>query len=65
MPGLVIDARPADLGGGFNVARVLPFRKWRMVGPFILPDHAGPVNLPPDQIRNGGYARDGAGGPQP
>lgn len=48
---LVIDARPADLGGGFNVARVLPFRKRRMVGPFIFLDHAGPVNLPPDQLR--------------
>jgi hypothetical protein len=51
MLDLVIDARPADLGGGFNVARVLPFRKRRMVGPFIFLDHAGPVNLPPDQIR--------------
>lgn len=48
---LVIDARPADLGGGFNVARILPFRKRRMVGPFIFLDHAGPVNLPPDRIR--------------
>jgi redox-sensitive bicupin YhaK (pirin superfamily) len=48
---LVIDARPADLGGGFNVARILPFRRRRMVGPFIFLDHAGPVNLPPDQIR--------------
>jgi redox-sensitive bicupin YhaK (pirin superfamily) len=48
---LVIDARQADLGGGFNVARILPFRKRRMVGPFIFLDHAGPVSLPPDQIR--------------
>jgi redox-sensitive bicupin YhaK (pirin superfamily) len=39
------------LGGGFNVARILPFRKRRMVGPFIFLDHAGSVSLPPDQIR--------------
>lgn len=49
---LVINARPADLGGGFNVARILPFRKRRMVGPFTFLDHAGPVNLSPDQLRN-------------
>jgi redox-sensitive bicupin YhaK (pirin superfamily) len=48
---MVIAARPADLGNGFGVARILPFRKRRMVGPFIFLDHAGPVNLPPDQIR--------------
>jgi redox-sensitive bicupin YhaK (pirin superfamily) len=48
---LVIDARPADLGGGFIVGRVLPFRKRRMVGPFIFLDHAGPVDLPPSEIR--------------
>src|SRR5690606_25173511 len=32
---LVIETRPHDLGGGFQVGRVLPFRKRRMVGPFI------------------------------
>ena len=51
MLDLVIDARPADLGGGFTVGRVLPFRKRRMVGPFIFLDHAGPVHLPPGEIR--------------
>jgi redox-sensitive bicupin YhaK (pirin superfamily) len=48
---LVIDARKADLGGGFKVDRVLPFRKRRMVGPFIFLDHAGPVTLSPQQLR--------------
>src|SRR3546814_6025270 len=52
MPDLVIDAREADLGGGFAVQRILPFRKRRMVGPFIFLDHAGPLHLPPDQLRN-------------
>jgi len=52
MLDLVIDARKADLGGGFAVNRILPFRKRRMVGPFIFLDHAGPVSLPPDQLRN-------------
>jgi redox-sensitive bicupin YhaK (pirin superfamily) len=51
MPELVIDARPADLGGGFAVKRILPFRQRRMVGPFIFLDHAGPLNLPQDQLR--------------
>lgn len=32
---LLIDCRPHDLGGGFIVGRVLPYRKRRMVGPFI------------------------------
>jgi redox-sensitive bicupin YhaK (pirin superfamily) len=48
MPGLVIDARPADLGHGLAVRRVLPFAKRRMVGPFIFLDHAGPVRFAPD-----------------
>src|SRR3546814_531547 len=52
MPDLVIDAREADLGGGFAVQRILPFRKRRMVGPFIFLDHAGPLHLPPGQLRN-------------
>lgn len=44
---LVIDQRRRDLGGGFEVGRVLPFAKRRMVGPFIFFDHMGPVDLPP------------------
>src|ERR1700683_33140 len=45
MLSLVIDKRQRDLGG-FEVGRVLPFAKRRMVGPFILFDHMGPVMLP-------------------
>jgi redox-sensitive bicupin YhaK (pirin superfamily) len=41
---LVIEARRRDLGG-FEVGRVLPFAKRRMVGPFIFFDHMGPVQL--------------------
>ena len=43
---LVIDQRRRDLGG-FEVGRVLPFAKRRMVGPFIFFDHMGPVDFPP------------------
>jgi len=45
MPEIVIDTRPHDLGGGFVVGRVLPFRKRRMVGPFIFFDRMGPHEL--------------------
>jgi redox-sensitive bicupin YhaK (pirin superfamily) len=44
---LMIDRRMHDLGGGFTVGRVLPFRKRRMVGPFIFFDHLGPLDLAP------------------
>lgn len=46
MLDLVIHQRRRDLGG-FEVGRVLPFAKRRMVGPFIFFDHMGPVDLPP------------------
>lgn len=46
MPDRVIDARRHDLGGGFEVGRVLPHRSQRMVGPFIFLDHMGPVHMP-------------------
>jgi redox-sensitive bicupin YhaK (pirin superfamily) len=42
---LVIDQRRRSLGS-FEVGRVLPFAKRRMVGPFIFFDHLGPVDLP-------------------
>lgn len=45
MPEIVIDSRIHDLGGGFEVGRVLPFSKRRMVGPFIFFDRMGPQNL--------------------
>ena len=41
---MVIDARRRDLGG-FEVGRVLPWTKRRMVGPFVFFDHMGPVEL--------------------
>jgi len=47
----VIDARKADLGRGFEVRRILPFRKRRMVGAFVFLNHAGPVELPRDLLR--------------
>jgi redox-sensitive bicupin YhaK (pirin superfamily) len=42
---LVISQRRKDLGG-FEVGRLLPFGRRRMVGPFIFFDHMGPVQLP-------------------
>jgi redox-sensitive bicupin YhaK (pirin superfamily) len=42
---LVIDQRRRDLGG-FEVGRVLPYHRRRMVGPFIFFDHLGPEMMP-------------------
>lgn len=52
MLDLIIDARPASLGNGFTVRRILPYRLRRMLGPFIFMDHGGPVHLVPDQVKN-------------
>jgi redox-sensitive bicupin YhaK (pirin superfamily) len=41
---LAFPARERDLGG-FQVGRVLPYSKRRMVGPFIFLDHLGPLQL--------------------
>ncbi|HXE20620.1 MAG TPA: pirin family protein [Castellaniella sp.] len=49
---LLIDRRMHDLGGGFTVGRVLPFKKRRMVGPFIFFDHLGPLDLAPGISRS-------------
>lgn len=43
--GMIIEERSRDIGD-FLVGRLLPFRKKRMVGPFIFLDHMGPVSLP-------------------
>jgi redox-sensitive bicupin YhaK (pirin superfamily) len=43
----IIGKRNHDLGGGFEVGRVLPFHARRMVGPFIFFDHLGPLELAP------------------
>ncbi len=47
MIDLIIDKRTRDLGGGFEVGRVLPFAKRRMVGPFIFFDQMGPAEFAP------------------
>jgi redox-sensitive bicupin YhaK (pirin superfamily) len=47
---IVINARRRSLGG-FEVGRVLPWTKRRMVGPFIFFDHIGPVRLAPNLPR--------------
>ena len=44
--GLVIEERSRDIGD-FLVGRLIPFRKKRMVGPFIFIDHMGPATLQP------------------
>ncbi len=41
---LIIPFRPANIGG-FDVRRVLPFRKRRSVGPFVFVDDFGPVEI--------------------
>ena len=43
---LVIDARRKDLGG-FEVGRVLPYARRRMVGPFVFLDQMGPAEFAP------------------
>ena len=44
--GLIIEERSRDIGD-FLVGRLLPFRKKRMIGPFIFIDHMGPTTLGP------------------
>jgi redox-sensitive bicupin YhaK (pirin superfamily) len=44
--GLIIEERSRDIGD-FLVGRLLPFRKKRMVGPFIFIDHMGPSTIRP------------------
>lgn len=45
---LVIEGRDKDLGG-FEISRVLPSARKRMVGPFIFLDHIGPAQFMPGQ----------------
>lgn len=49
---LIIDKRSRDLGGGFEVGRVLPYAKRRMVGPFIFFDEMGPLHMKPGVPRS-------------
>ena len=46
--GLIIAERSRDIGD-FLVGRLIPFRKKRMIGPFIFIDHMGPTSLGPDK----------------
>src|SRR5690606_22811060 len=46
--GLVIAERSRDIGD-FIVGRLLPFRKKRMIGPFIFVDHMGPKKFMPGE----------------
>jgi redox-sensitive bicupin YhaK (pirin superfamily) len=43
---LVIEPRARDLGG-FEVRRILPYARRRMVGPFVFLDHIGPAVFAP------------------
>lgn len=45
---LIIEERSRDIGD-FLVGRLIPFRKKRMVGPFIFIDHMGPEKLGPEK----------------
>ena len=42
--GLIIEERSRDIGD-FLVGRLIPFRKKRMIGPFIFIDHMGPADF--------------------
>jgi redox-sensitive bicupin YhaK (pirin superfamily) len=44
----IIKGQPKDLGGNFIVRRALPYRRQRLVGPFIFWDHMGPTEITPD-----------------
>src|SRR5690554_4571295 len=48
---LVIQSRRRDLGG-FEVGRVLPFARRRMVGPYIFFDRMGPTDFEPGLPRS-------------
>ena len=50
---MIIPERSRDIGD-FLVGRLLPFRKKRMIGPFIFIDHMGPVTLGPERYMDVG-----------
>ncbi len=47
MIALTLTAHTKDLGGGFEVRRLLPAAACRMVGPFVFFDHMGPAYFAP------------------
>lgn len=50
MPEIIIDARTAAISSSLEVRRILPYRRRRMVGPFVFLDHAGPITATPSDI---------------
>lgn len=52
MLDLVIEARQATLSPSMKVKRILPFRRRRMIGPFIFMDHAGPIAGIPSEMNS-------------
>ena len=50
MLDIVIESRQAAISESMRVKRILPFRKRRMVGPFIFMDHAGPLDVAPQSV---------------
>ena len=51
--GMIIPERSRDIGD-FLVGRLLPFRKKRMIGPFIFIDHMGPAEVGPGRYMDVG-----------
>ncbi len=49
---MTIAARKASIAPGMEVRRILPFRKKRMVGPFIFMDHGGPVAASSEVVKS-------------
>ena len=47
MPFALIKPHTKDLGGGFNVRRLLPSHPHKMIGPFIFFDHMGRADFAP------------------
>ena len=45
---LVLEPHVKDLGGGFQVRRLLPSARRQAVGPFLFFDHFGPITAGPD-----------------
>ena len=50
MLDIVFESRQAAISESMRVKRILPFRKRRMVGPFIFMDHAGPLDVAPQSV---------------
>lgn len=46
--GMIIEERSRDIGD-FLVGRLIPFRKKRMIGPFVFIDHMAPMQLGPNK----------------